>query len=65
MIRSFYSLVVSILALWRGFSQREIGARSGIPQKQVSYHLQKKDLDEASYRRLLAGVGAGRRRWRS
>ena len=45
--------LVSILALWRGFSQKEVGARSGIPQKQVSYHLQKEELDDEIYRRLL------------
>ncbi|HVS00908.1 MAG TPA: tetratricopeptide repeat protein [Thermoanaerobaculia bacterium] len=56
MLHSVRSLVVSILALWRGFSQKEIGARSGIPQKQVSYHLQKEELEEGVFRRLLQGV---------
>src|SRR5437763_15471780 len=59
MIRSFRSLVVSMLALWKGISQKEISARAGLPERKVSYHLRRGKLaDEALYQRLLAGVEA-------
>jgi tetratricopeptide (TPR) repeat protein len=50
-------LTLSVLALWKGLSQKEIGAGAGLPQKQVSYYLKKKDLDDDVYARLLRGVG--------
>lgn len=57
MPRSFRSLTISILALWRDLSQKEIGAGAGLPQKMVSYHLRKGDLeDEAVFARLLQGL---------
>jgi tetratricopeptide (TPR) repeat protein len=56
MPRSFRPLTLSILALWKDLSQKEIGAGAGIPQKQVSYHLKKEDLDDPVYARLLRGV---------
>jgi tetratricopeptide (TPR) repeat protein len=56
MIRSLRSLIVSILALWRGLSQKEVGARAGIPPKQVSYHLKKEDMEDDLYARFLAGL---------
>ncbi len=49
-------LILAVLALWRNLSQKEIGAGSGIPQKQVSYHLKKEALDDSVYDRLLRGV---------
>jgi tetratricopeptide (TPR) repeat protein len=58
MPRSFRPLTLSILALWKNLSQKEIGAGAGIPQKQVSYHLKKEELDDSSYARLLQGVRA-------
>ena len=58
MPRSYRPLTLSILALWKGLSQKEIGAGAGMPQKQVSYHLKKEDLDDAVYARLLRGVRA-------
>jgi tetratricopeptide (TPR) repeat protein len=48
--------MLSMLALWKGLSQKEIGAGAGLPQKQVSYHLKKGDLDDAVFARLLRGV---------
>ncbi|HEX7180893.1 MAG TPA: hypothetical protein VF756_03565 [Thermoanaerobaculia bacterium] len=56
MIRSLRSLVVAILALWKGLSQKQIGVRSGIPPKYVSDLLKKPDLKHEDYQRLLAGV---------
>jgi tetratricopeptide (TPR) repeat protein len=47
-----------MLARWKRLSQKEIGAGAGLPQKQVSYHLKKEDLDDAVYARLLRGVRA-------
>src|SRR4051812_16166741 len=59
MNRSFRSLLVSILALWRGLSQKEVGAKAGLEQKTISYHLRKGGLGaEALYDRLLAGLQA-------
>ncbi|HEX3531461.1 MAG TPA: tetratricopeptide repeat protein [Thermoanaerobaculia bacterium] len=56
MIRSLRSLIVSILALWRGLSQKEVGARAGIPQKKVSLHLKSEDMPADRYARFLAAV---------
>jgi len=56
MIQSLRSLIVSILALWRGLSQKEVGVRSGIPPKQVSYHLKKEDMADDLYARFVAGL---------
>lgn len=56
MPRSYRPLTLSMLALWKGISQKEIGAGAGMSQKQVSYHLQKEDLDDGVFARLLRGV---------
>jgi tetratricopeptide (TPR) repeat protein len=59
MIRSLRSLLVSMLALWRGFSQKEVAVKAGLDQKMISYHLCKGGLGrEALYDRLLAGLQA-------
>jgi tetratricopeptide (TPR) repeat protein len=58
MPRSHRPLTLASLALWKDLSQKEIGAGAGIPQKQVSYHLKKEELDDAVYARLLQGVRA-------
>jgi tetratricopeptide (TPR) repeat protein len=58
-MRPFRSLLLSILALWRGLSQKEIGARVGMESKQVSYHLRKGELDNPLYERLLAVIRGG------
>jgi tetratricopeptide (TPR) repeat protein len=55
-MRPFRSLLLSILALWRGLSQKEIGARMGMESKLVSYHLRKGELDDPFYERLLAAL---------
>jgi tetratricopeptide (TPR) repeat protein len=59
MIRSFRSLLVSILALWRGLSQKQVGAKAGLVETSISYHLRKGGLAaEALFERLLAGLQA-------
>jgi len=59
MIRSFRSLLVSILALWRGLSQKEVGAKAGLEAKTISYHLRKGGVAAAAlFDRLLAGLKA-------
>lgn len=59
MPRSFRSLTISLLALWKGLSQKEIGAGAGLSQKKVSYYLREGNLeDDVLYARLLQGVQA-------
>lgn len=58
MIQRLRSLLISILALWKGLSQKEIGKRAGIPSTNVSYHLRKGKLEEEVYECLLRGVEA-------
>lgn len=59
MIRSFRSLLVSMLALWRGLSQKQVGAKAGLVETSISYHLRKGGLAaEALFERLLAGLQA-------
>ena len=58
-MRPFRSLLLSILALWRGLSQKEIGARVGMESKQVSYHLRRGELDDPLYERLLTALRGG------
>ena len=57
MPRSYRSLTISLLALVKGLSQKEIGAGAGLSQKKVSYYLREGNLeDDALYARLLSGV---------
>src|SRR6185369_11809923 len=56
MIRSLRSLIVSILALWRGLSQKQVGARAGVPQKKVSLYLKREDMEDDLYARFLTAV---------
>jgi tetratricopeptide (TPR) repeat protein len=56
MIRSLRSLIVSTLALWRGLSQKQVGARAGIPPKKVSLYLKREDMADDLYTRFLAAV---------
>jgi tetratricopeptide (TPR) repeat protein len=59
MIRSFRSLLVSILALWRGLSQKEVGVKAGLEESKISYHLRKGGVAaEALFNRLLAALKA-------
>jgi tetratricopeptide (TPR) repeat protein len=56
MIRSLRSLIVSTLALWRGLSQKQVGARAGIPPKKVSLYLKREEMADDLYTRFLAAV---------
>ena len=59
MSRPYRSLTISVLALLKGLSQKEIGAGAGLSQKKVSYHLREGNLeDDVLYARLLHGVQA-------
>ena len=59
MIRSFRSLLVSILALWRGLSQKQVGAKAGLVESSISYHLRRGGVAaEALFDRLLAALKA-------
>jgi hypothetical protein len=55
MIQALRSLVISILALWKGLSQKEIADLAHAPQT-VSYHLKKGKLEDEVYERLLRAV---------
>ena len=55
---SFRPLIISVLARWKGISQKEIAASLGMRPWKVSYYLNRKDLDDDVYDRLLQGVRA-------
>lgn len=55
---TFRQMLLSILSLRYDRSQKEVGAASGIPQKQVSYYLRSGDLKDEVFERLLAGLNA-------
>ncbi len=56
MPRYFRSLLIQMLAAWKGLAQKEIAARAGIDAKQVSRLLTRETLEDGWYRRLLKGV---------
>ncbi len=47
---------MSVLALWRDLSHKEIGAAVGIPQKRVSLYLRRGEIPEEVLDRLLAAM---------
>lgn len=53
---TFRQLLVSILALWRDLSHKEIGAAAGIPQKRVSLYLRRGEIPEDVLDKLLAAI---------
>jgi hypothetical protein len=53
---TFRQLLVSILALWRDRSHKEIGAAAGIPQKQVSFYLRRGEIADEALEKLLAAL---------
>jgi tetratricopeptide (TPR) repeat protein len=53
---TFRQLLVSILALWRDLSHKQIGAAAGIPQKRVSLYLRRGEIPEDVLDRLLAAM---------
>jgi tetratricopeptide (TPR) repeat protein len=54
---SFRQLLLAILALWRGRSQKEIGAAARIRPKRVSQLLTRDEIDDDNFDRLLKGIG--------
>jgi tetratricopeptide (TPR) repeat protein len=56
MPRNVRSLLISSLALWHGRSQKQIAAASGLAQKRVSQLLQKPEIEDDLFARLLAAV---------
>ena len=56
MIRSLRALVIQFLALFRGLSQKELGARSRIAPKRLSRLLRRGKLNDRDYERLLAAL---------
>lgn len=55
---SHRQLTLSVLAAWHDLSWKQLGARAGIPEKQVSQHLRRGTLTEKTYERLLAAIPA-------
>ena len=53
---TFPQMLVSVLALWRDLSNKEIGAASGIDQKRVSQYLRRDKIPDAVFARLLTAV---------
>ncbi len=53
---TFRQLLVSILALWRDRSLKEIGAAAGIPQKRVSLYLRRGEIADDVQEKLLAAL---------
>jgi tetratricopeptide (TPR) repeat protein len=53
---TFRQLLVSVLALWRDLSHKEIGAAAGIPQKRVSLYLRRGEVPDDALEKLLAAV---------
>jgi tetratricopeptide (TPR) repeat protein len=49
-------LLVSMLALWRDLSHKEIGAAAGIPGKQVSLHLRRGELSDKDFEKLVSAL---------
>jgi tetratricopeptide (TPR) repeat protein len=58
MIQALRSFVVSILALWKGVSQKEIAALAHMTPQTVSYHLKKGKVEDEIYERLLRAVAS-------
>ena len=55
---TYRQMLVTILALWRNRSYKEIAAAAGIPQKQVSYYLRREEIPDAILEKLLAALDA-------
>jgi tetratricopeptide (TPR) repeat protein len=53
---SFRQYLLSFLTLWNDRSWKQVGAAAGMPQKQVSQHLRRGALTDATFDRLLAAI---------
>jgi tetratricopeptide (TPR) repeat protein len=56
MAHNFRSLIIWILALFRGLNLKQVGAASGFRQKRVSRILASLEIEDEVFERLLAGV---------
>lgn len=56
MPRSFRALLIQMLAVWKGLSQKQLSANAGLEPKQVSRLLLGEKLADGWYHRLLKGV---------
>lgn len=53
-------MVVSVLALWHGVAQKEIGARTGMNQRGVSIAMNHGAMKDELFERLIAAIGGTR-----
>ena len=53
-------MVVSVLALWHGVTQKEIGARTGMNQRGVSIAMNHGEMKDEMFERLIAAIGGTR-----
>lgn len=58
MPRSFRSLVIKMLALWKGLLQKQVGARAGLDEKQTYRVLHQEGMDDELYQRMLEKMNA-------
>jgi tetratricopeptide (TPR) repeat protein len=58
MLRSFQSLVIQILALWKNLLQKQVGARVGLDEKATSRVLKQAGMDDDLYQRMLERMNA-------
>jgi tetratricopeptide (TPR) repeat protein len=49
-------LLLSILALWYGLSQKELAARAGMTEKRLSQHLRRGEIKDEVFERLLGAM---------
>ena len=53
---TFRQLLISVLALWRDRSHKDLGVAAGIPQKRVSLYLRRGEIPDGAFERLLTAV---------
>ncbi|MFL6194281.1 MAG: hypothetical protein ACJ75H_08925 [Thermoanaerobaculia bacterium] len=53
---TFRQFLLSVLALWKDRSLKEIGAAAGFPQKRVSLYLRRGEVPDGAFEKLLAAV---------
>lgn len=58
MLRSFQSLVIKMLALWKGLLQKQVGARAGLDEKETSRVFSQATMDDDLYQRMLEKMNA-------
>jgi tetratricopeptide (TPR) repeat protein len=58
MPRSFQSLVIQILALWKNLLQKQVGARVGLDEKATSRVLKQAGMDGELYQQMLEKMNA-------